>query len=123
MPLNTYIDMSTKNIIKLAERFYIKYADNYSEEKRIVQTIIAKFSNFIAELKRYSVSVTLVLDYDTGILAGGKIVAKEITWSAETTKEEKAYLGSFIPKILELLNTVGMNFQDGPWNVTLPPLK
>jgi predicted DNA binding protein len=128
MLLNTYIVMSTNYIVKLAEKFASKYcmnklASNESETKRITQALVNRFSNYIGYLRDYKIAVTLKLEYESGMFAGGKIVAKEITWSANAPENVKASFKAVIDRMVDYLNTEGLKFEDGPWHVTLPPLK
>jgi hypothetical protein len=128
MPLNTYIGMSNKDVIKLAEKIISKYtlnklADNDSETRRIIQTIVSRFPQHINQLKSNRVAVTLKLDYDSGIFTGGKIAIQEIIWSSNTPEDFKTSFKTSLDQMVAFLNTEGMKFEDGPWHVTLPPLK
>jgi hypothetical protein len=127
MLLNTYIGMSTKSIIKLAEKFEKKYsviknADSFSEAKRIEQTIKNRFEKLMSDLKNAGISATVQLNYDSGFFTGGKIVITKITWSSNIDEANKNYFTSKFNEIPNYLNTEGFKFQDGPWDITLPPL-
>lgn len=121
--------MSTKNIIKLAQKFENKYAlesyaeQDYEEAKRIQTTLSNRFPEYINDLKKYNASVTLTLDFDTGFVTMGKIVVKDIKWTSGVNDAEKKYLESFIPKLVNYLNSEGFKFQGPPWDVTLPAIK
>lgn len=119
--------MLKTNITKLADKFEKKYsviknADSFSEAKRIEQTIKNRFEKLMSDLKNAGISATVQLNYDSGFFTGGKIVITKITWSSNIDEANKNYFTSKFNEIPNYLNTEGFKFQDGPWDITLPPL-
>jgi hypothetical protein len=118
--------MSTKNIIKLAEKFEKKYqlssfADSYLEASRIKELISNRFPDLLKSLREYQTAVTLTLKYDSEFFTGGKIVVDKAVWAANTDQKVQNYFNSIINRtVIPFLNTMNMNFSDSPWDVTLP---
>jgi len=118
--------MSTRNILKLADKFDKKYilvnAAATSSEK-IKQDISNGLSGLMSQMYNDNVSVSLTLGREEGIgtwFKGAKIEIKNQVWSETTTDELKAKYRNGLQQILNYVNQPNMNYEGGPWSFILP---
>ena len=110
--------MSTKNIIRLAQKFQYKYADTHYETIRMATFINNGRPSINTRIRDIGTALTLELYYNSGWFSSGKIDIQNIRYSPARyiSEENKDYIRSiFVNELLPFLNIVDTKFEDGPW--------
>lgn len=125
MLLNTYNNMSSEKIIRLAKKFETKYCITKlaTEANKIQQDIKNNLPDLMNEMFNDKVGVNITLGYQTGVgtwFVGAKIEIKNLVWSTGVSPEMKAKYTQKFNDIIKLVNKTDMRYEGGPWTFYLP---
>lgn len=127
MPLKMHINMSTTKVIKLAEKIDRKYSlvsfagDKTDQEAARIIDTIRSGTDIIKQMAQNRVAGTFKLMYSEKFGEERKIILENIIWAQDSNAAWHNFIrDQFIQRALPILNKTGMNFEDGPWSITIP---